>query len=76
MSRKANSEYWSADRELLAQLIEVTSIVASDRKLKKPIEVKRPKAVQQETKKSRGIQGHLAIARAWSNKGRVRVSNN
>jgi hypothetical protein len=33
---------WTVDNELMAQLVELTSIVATDRQLKKPITIPRP----------------------------------
>jgi len=79
-------EPWSPTEELLAQLIEEVSIVASERRRKAPREVHRPGTPRRPSAPTPAAAaaaanpngagtavGHLAVARAFADRGRVRV---
>lgn len=76
---------WRVETELLAQLVEVMSVLASERRLKKPLEVPRPDSVTREpepttdpstvTPATTGkVVGHLAVAAMFAGQGKVRAS--
>lgn len=67
--RPGDNTEWSLNTELLAQLVEVVSVFAADRRLKKPVELKRPDSVTPE-KAPVGVEAAFAAAKAA---GRVRV---
>jgi hypothetical protein len=75
------------ETELLAQAVEVVSVLAADRRLKKPIQIPRPgnlaapEAAPQTTDpgmvtaETEGtIKGHLAVAAKFAAQSRVRGS--
>lgn len=70
LSRRAGDESeWSIQTELLAQLVEVTSVSTAGRQLRKPIEVTRPDTLRA----SSGTRGFDAIIAQAQAAGRVRV---
>jgi hypothetical protein len=72
LSRRPGDEAeWSIQTELLAQLVEVTSVSSSGRQLRKPIEVDRPLTLKaQRPGKAQGFAAAIAQAQEA---GRVRV---
>lgn len=55
------------ETELLAQQVELLSVVASERKLKKPIQLPRPGQVRPASA-SNSAHGHLAVAAMFARK--------
>ena len=64
---------WTSSEELLARLLEETSVLVADKRRKQPLEIPRPLTVsqveEQAKPKARGLSGLLAIA---NETGRVR----
>lgn len=67
--RSGDDTVWSLQTELLAQLVEVTSVGTAGRQLRKPIEIKRPDTLRQKNK-AVGLKAVLAQEQAA---GRLRV---
>jgi hypothetical protein len=47
------------NEELLAQLVEITSVVAADKRLKKPITIPRPDHIQRQNKAAKSGVDHI-----------------
>lgn len=70
LSRRSGDEFvWSIQTELLAQLVEVTSVSTAGRRLRKPIEIQRPDSLRPHNETT-GFRAALAQAQSA---GRVRV---
>lgn len=75
LARIAGDEaVWTTETELLACLVEEVSVLAADRRRKKPLEIPRPGTVNQArdrgTAKARGVRGLLRVA---ADAGRMRA---
>ena len=63
--RLAESRSWTVEHELLAQLIEEVSVLAADRRRKKPREVPRPAHLKRDREKA-GVKKAIAVMKATS----------
>lgn len=64
---------WSTDTELLARLVEEVSVLAADKRRKKPLEVPRPRSVIAVAESSRSkVRGLRGLTQFAAEQGRVR----
>jgi hypothetical protein len=64
--------YWGATHELLAQVVEEVSVLASDRRRKKPREIERPAYLTGGKRGGGRRLGYLEMAARLAGMGRVR----